>query len=1060
LRSFILIIVTTFVLAVGGLVYFWLQPSRARLGKGLPGPAVVNLDPNDSGSQLGNGKDVWLKKYDQRTGELASEFIAEEYTPQKGGKIAVKNVTAKFYMSDGQILQIHGSSGLFAGDSNPPSAKGVNGAPRAAAPTRGHLQDVTLDILDHDRRPAMTILMNNASFDSDSSTIVTEAYTDAATGQEVPADQVKVTIRSSDTNPNGYDFDGRGLRVAWNERDHRLSKLDVAHGESMVIKNPKGFSQPKSREEASAGEKRVARVSTSAPVTPVISAATAGTRGKRPSLAPNTDPPVYRAIFREGVRIVQNGQPLATADRMNVDFWMRAAGDAGGATTKSTSRPTTRQIVAATQPTSAPTTSATTAPTSRPADESPVYIYWTGPLHVEPYPQAAAPPGESIVTLEGSPVIAKQQSSEIRAAKLIYRTEDGSLRGAGAAGDDVVMTSGDAHAPSTIHTAALEYLARAQPPTAILSGKSYADLPAQADGAKMHAAWTDRCSLRFETLPDGRSGIKQADITGNVAIDHPQIKLNSQRLELTFDVAGRPAANRPAKSSTAPATQTAMSQTNLKQLIASDAVHCEMKDSQGKPQTIDSNSLTLLTEFSPDGKLVPRTVNADGGVHAVDADQDLRAGHLAVTLAPSTRPASTRPASTKPANGSEGFGSNVDLQSLIAHDSVHVIGHKDGTEAFADTMLVDKKDGKATVKFVGQPSARIIQKGSIVTGAVIDLSPDGQQMSVDGAGTMHGSQQESAGATTKPIDVAWTQSLRVDGKKNTVDAVGGVVATSKDADGTVNTARGDRAQLFLIDLPSTQPTTRLSTTTRATTQMATAHKAVRQAVFQDNASVSSILLDNAGLPLRRMNLFAALIQYDLQADGGPGSGRKMTVPVGGRMLVEDYRGPTSKPADGQGDVAGAQGATAFQWAKSLIYDDSTHKAVMQGSVLIDHRDNVQKEDSMRLTGDTVTAELEPAATTKPATRAATGPSEEKFQVRRITAKGNLIVTMKGGELRCDTIVYDPITHLLTARGTEDVDAVFTRNGPAGTQPIRAEEMQWDSKAELPRITKMRAQFRH
>ena len=73
---------------MGGLVYFWLQPSGGRRGGvvvNIPS-APVTLTPNDSGSPLGNGDDVVMKKYDQRTGELASEFLAKEYKPQRGGQ--------------------------------------------------------------------------------------------------------------------------------------------------------------------------------------------------------------------------------------------------------------------------------------------------------------------------------------------------------------------------------------------------------------------------------------------------------------------------------------------------------------------------------------------------------------------------------------------------------------------------------------------------------------------------------------------------------------------------------------------------------------------------------------------------------------------------------------------------------------------------------------------------------------------------------------------------------------------------------------------------------------
>ena len=1061
MRSFILVVVAGFLLSVGGLIYFWIQPSSKHRG-GVPKNVTsdpVSLTPNESGGPLGNGDDVVLKKYDQRTGELASEFLAKEYKPQRGGKIAVKDATARFYMTNGQVLQIHGASGLFTGDKAQPEQKGAAVPSRAQAPSRGHLEDVTLKILDSSERESMTIVMNNASFDSESSTIFTEAYTDPANGQEVSGDQVKVTIRSADSNPSGYDFDGRGLRVAWNERDRRLAKLDVAHGERLVVKNPKGFAQTKSANSESVAKNTPTTKSESA--SQPVKANKAASPSKRSALPANTDPPVYRATFLQAVRIVQNGQPMAIADRMAVDFWMRSSDEPSKSTTPSASRPAPQLSEVAS--TTGPSTAPTSHPTSRPADESPIYIYWTGPLHVEPYAQSSAVAGESIVTLEGKPVVARQQSSEIHASKLIYRTEDGSLRGSTVPGEFVQMTSADAHGESIIRTTSLEYLARAQPPLAILSGKSTAVLPGQANGPGMKASWMDRCVLRFDTLPDGRSAIKQADITGNVFIDHPQIKLNAQRLELAFDASQRGPTSKAVTKPTTIATSQPSMQMNLKQLIASDAVHCQMKDSENKSQTIDCNTLTLLTDFTPDGKLVPRTVNADGDVHALDTDQDLRAGHLAVTLAPSTRPASTRPSD----NGN-GFSSNVDLQSMIAHDAVHVIGRKDGTEAFADTMLIDKKAGKPAIKFVGQPFAKIIQKSNTITGSVIDLSPDGQQLSVDGGGTMHGSQQQSPGVAAKPIDVSWTRSLRVDGKRNVVDALGDVIAKSVDADGTVDTARGDQAQLFLADVPTTQPTTLPSTTTRtakATTGPATQEtamrKIVRQAIFQDNASISSTLLDNNGHPQRRMNLLASMIQYDLaQVANDPNAPpmKKMTVPVGGRMLVEDYRAAATQPATGGSDIAGARGATAFQWSKSLTYDDATHKVVMQGSVVIDHRDDVQKEDSLRLTGETVTAELEAVPATQPIA-ATTKPTETRFQVRRITATGDLIVTLRGGELRCDHIVYNPITHLLTAYGTETADAVFSRTGLGVSQPIHALEMQWDAKSDLPKITKMNAQFR-
>src|SRR5260370_42347329 len=101
-------------------------------------------------------------------------------------------------------------------------------------------------------------------------------------------------------------------------------------------------------------------------------------------------------------------------------------------------------------------------------------------------------------------------------------------------------------------------------------------------------------------------------------------------------------------------------------------------------------------------------------------------------------------------------------------------------------MLVDKKEAHPNIKLVGQPFARIVQKNNIITGSIIDLSPDSQQLNVDGGGTMHGTQQESPGGSAKPVDVSWTHTMRADGRRNIVDASGDVVAKTADADGTGN----------------------------------------------------------------------------------------------------------------------------------------------------------------------------------------------------------------------------------------------------------------------------------
>src|SRR4051812_37990937 len=165
---------------MSALVYFWVQPSHGgrSSAKATSGTGVApRVRRNDSGTPLAPGAEIWLKKYDQQTGELKSEYRSEEYKPIRGGKISVKNAQARFYMGKDpetgieKVLQIQGQTGTFTGDSKPTKNKNAS-AEEMRAPTRGDLHDVVLTIFEGTpEKAAMTITMNNASFDSENSTI-------------------------------------------------------------------------------------------------------------------------------------------------------------------------------------------------------------------------------------------------------------------------------------------------------------------------------------------------------------------------------------------------------------------------------------------------------------------------------------------------------------------------------------------------------------------------------------------------------------------------------------------------------------------------------------------------------------------------------------------------------------------------------------------------------------------------------------------------------------------------------------------------------------------------
>jgi hypothetical protein len=176
---------------------------------------------------------VWLKEFDDAR-RLTTQFRAEQFDPQKEGFVRVTKPEAHFFLRGGQWIRVTGRtgdvvvSGLPEQGSNP-----FAGAGGTAAPTRGRLQDVRVQLYEtaDATSPTLDMEMPNAAFDNESFRIFTEGYTDAG-GQQVAADQVKVTVRGK------YEFDGRGLTIRWNDRDRRLELLEVAHGERLVVKDP------------------------------------------------------------------------------------------------------------------------------------------------------------------------------------------------------------------------------------------------------------------------------------------------------------------------------------------------------------------------------------------------------------------------------------------------------------------------------------------------------------------------------------------------------------------------------------------------------------------------------------------------------------------------------------------------------------------------------------------------------------------------------------------------------------------------------------------------------
>lgn len=1041
--------------------------------------------------------------FDDKTGELKSRFRADEYTPQDDGTVLLTHPVAEFFMPNHQVMKLVG----VTGDVEMPHGNSMVGA---GAPNRGRIHTCRIELynLFPDSVPHVpdeTIWVNNIQFDNETMLITTESFQEK--DKVIPADQVPVKMRGKK-----YDFDGRGLKLHWNDKDGRLELLEVAHGEQLIVKDSSMMSATLGGTPGTRATKTPPPVS-AAPAGPLpVQLAEAGQTAAvsaaavQPAVAPAAQinppskpavksrppsPPVpYVAYFHDNVRITQGADVQVAGDQMAVDFTMKK--EQSAPTTQPSSAAGAAGVSAPTAPHNSPQSakaqtetaaeSATVAdagkspksPATQPATE-PVIIRWTGLLRMVPA-KADRPkllPGDSIVDLTGRPVKIRRtvsgqpEGDDIRAARVIYHTTDGSAKLINSEQSPLVMISkivkGQVDPSTTITTSTLDYATDVNGRRfAVLTGPGHASAPVQqtqnskpvpghkAVDERLDAHWSRGAKAYFVGRGQDAQTIEHVDLAGDVDVKHPQLALQSQALSLFF----RP----PPKSAIPAAAQKQNPQPELHEVIASEAVHCELAGQNGKKQKIDCNNLDMTTAHSADGKLFARQVDARGAVHAYDQEQDLRSNAMFVTLRPATPlPASASHAKTKPAD-QDSENAAVELEKMIATGNVQVV-NKEGSQATGSKLTVTNDGGESHVRLEGAPllASVVDAKKNVVTGPVITVDPKEGIARVFGAGNMHVLQDPGDGTKPRPMDVAWIDRADMYGSENRVDVLGDVIVKTIDAEGAVNTATGDRVHIDLAPkaAAATRPATRPAKASDAPADSikmdVMKDKDVKRITILGNkAKVRSTLSGPNGNAVRQFVILAPKIIYQLM-DSEELAAKTVWVPSAGEMFLGDHRPPEHpKPGEKADDESNSRGDTAFQWKRQLVYNEAKHNAVMTGDVVIVHQPEGKEsaEGPVRINADQVTAWFDPQprapkATTAPATRPSAAGPDSAMQLKRLTAVGNITITRNGSTLTGDQVEFDPKTHWMTAHGTDDRPAHFENADP--TKTINARDLSWNTQ---------------
>jgi len=1005
MRKLVLIFGTLVVLVGAFTVYFLMQ---SKLGPtGSASPAVDQFADSSAGnSQMFKpGSEAWSKQFDKQ-GNLNYQFKCEYYDPQPDGTVKVTAPVIQIFLSGGQMMQISGKDGVVQFSQG--VDKGMMSNSPAEPPRYGTLRDVvvklfnSLDAQSNDDAQ-MTMTMTNAQFDNDTYRLFTQEYVDE-TGRVWREDEIPVTVSAKD-----YAFTGSGMVLYWNDIDKRLKSLQIDHGKDLTLMDAGDLSPKTAVVAAPAGA-----ASDTAPAggaSPQTNAPMAG--------APAETRQRYTATFYENVRVFQGKEEIVKAARMDVDF----AAKADDGSTSASPPVATPAVIAASQPSVAST------PATKPAAAQPIHIYWNGPMRMIPTNPAAAGPldeGKAIVRLTGSPVIVhqiapgSQQMVDAIASHIEYHTADSSAR---LRGNVILKQTRPDGIASTV--AGQEVNFSRSNHLATFTGPGKTEMPDPNDPKSvLVAAWANGCDVHFYDLPGDQMEIRDADLEGDVSVDHPRFNLSAQKdVKLTFD---EPAAGGQQKQSSPP----------LRQIVAEGDANCVVHDAKGGDRKISGEKLTLTRDSGPDGKLYARQIVCEGAAHAEQADESISAGSLTFDLLPTTRKS----------EDADELGNDVALDKLVATEDV-VVNGKDGSGARADELRVKMVDDQPHVHLWGSIDhpAVVKNKTSTITGSVIQLDPHNQFASINGPGSFDGIQQPTDPKDQpRPVNLKWKEGASLDGKANQATVSGGVTGGSDD--GNVHQSfQCDRVVATLMDVASKEvPTTRKSDAMISGDANFMRNKQIENLSLQgaagEKSKVESFTHDASGNLLNQRDLLAQTIDIGVQS-------KSLSVDGPGDILSRDAAPASTQPA-GTPNAMGGAGQTAIDWKKRFVYDDASHQAEIKGEITIVHQETGPKGQSVRIDhAETVHAIFNAEPTTKPAK--GSEPAEPKL--KQMVARGPMVIRSGDKTIYCGELDFDPATQTLDCRKGQLAKVTIVDNN--NLNGITYDEASLDLKTnELIRMT--------
>ena len=927
--------------------------------------------PRPADGTIGDVEGVTLRSHDAMTGAPVAEIHVGQYRRKSDREIALTRVSATILAGDGLVT-------LDAPAGRVDVEAAADRRDRIDADTLGladvaRLRDVTLryfaapgDAAAGPGAAQFTLRVDNLVFDNSRFSL----YTDDTTidGQTVLADDVPVHVRGRD-----YDFDGRGLLVRWDGKTRRPTLFRIAKGQSLTIKDGTALLP-----------KPVAAARPPPTPTPVLLASAdskAAARQVVQATRPATRPfSVYRATLQRQVGVTQRGEQLLRADAATAIF---AAVPKLAATAPQPAAPERAGKSKPRPPAAGPAARRPAAP-----DKAPVVVTWEGELRVvlvEEDSSGLRDAEDARLRLDGSPVVLRQNGSEVRAPALFYDRGGDELRLVSDAGDfdvgdfDATPASRPAARVTLADDAGNTLVARtlvAHPDAgdATALGQGYADVPDEA-GRRVRVRWDESCAFTFAPAAgSGDKSLRGVAARGAVNVTHPDFVLDAATLDL--DLA--PPANR--KPTTKPAAA------SLQSVRAAGDVRCELSAAAEGLTGLSCDRLRV--DVAADAGSSTR-LTAEGDVRTRQQSGDLSADALTADL-------------LQMADG------GYDLKSLLARGNVA------GTDAqerrlSAAAMAVTPVGTGRHVRLEGTSDApaTVTRGDDVLAGPVLTFDDARSSFAVPEPGRLD-TLQPRGDQPPLPIRVTWDGTLRGDEQKVVAD--GGVGVAGSDA-----TSRMDlKSETATLDL-APKPTTKERAATAPATRPAGDGDllgALQRVTLDRDVRATAEELDGGGALARSFDLRS----QSLVATPAGGQDVAVVIETPGRMLYRNARPADAGPEDA-GPAAGFRGNAAFGWQGRLDWSPASGVLTMTG------RATVAVEPAGRPAFELVADRF----------RVVTVRAGGRRDVASASADGSATFTTKGLKFDAARVDYDPAARTVTARGTAGAPVVVydDRGVPTG-----------------------------